>query len=218
MTDLPPDNPNPPIPPTPSDLHDAPTPQSAIPPPPSEPEAPNSPTATAPPKAPRPNQWATRWTAIRSGLSKATGHSPELTTNQQIPRRTFVSFTAFTLLGVAAWKSWFWVKDGVQSDGVQGALRKGLNVDDRIFKHTLSRNHLAKTYPISEAAKNVRYNSGLGLSTNGFDAAAWRLQVTTVDNRSPKPNSPSNSNASKAGARSPGGAAAVSVTSYNSTG
>lgn len=135
------------------------------------------------PAPPRPNHWVTRWTAIRSGVKKATGHSEALTPNQQITRRTFISFTAFTLLGVAAWKSWFWIKDGAQSDGVQGALRKGLNVDDRIFKHTLSRNHLAKTYPISEAAKNVRYNSGIGLSSNGFDPAAWRLQVTTVDNR-----------------------------------
>jgi hypothetical protein len=125
----------------------------------------------------------TRWAAIRSGVKKAAGHSPDLTPDQQINRRTFVSFTAFTLLGVAAWKSWFWIKDGAQSDGVQGALRKGLNVDDRVFRHTLSRNHLAKTYPISEAAKNVRYNSGIGLSTAGFDAAAWRLRVTTVDNR-----------------------------------
>jgi|HubBroStandDraft_1064217.scaffolds.fasta_scaffold210118_1 hypothetical protein len=160
MTDLPPDNPNttdganPPIQPTP------PVPPSA-------------------PKPPRPNRWA----ALRSGISKATGHSEELSPEKQITRRTFVSFTAFTLLGVAAWKSWFWIKDGAHSDGVQSVLRKGLNADDRIFKHTLSRNHLAKTYPISEAAKNVRYNANIGLSNTGFDPDAWRLQVTTADNR-----------------------------------
>jgi DMSO/TMAO reductase YedYZ molybdopterin-dependent catalytic subunit len=29
----------------------------------------------------------------------------------------------------------------------------------------------------------VRYNANIGLSNSGFDPAAWRLQVTTVDNR-----------------------------------
>ena len=82
MTD---DQPIPPIPPTPPDHP--------------EPPGPSGP--------PQPNHWVTRWTTIRSGLAKATGHSPELTPGQQITRRTFVSFTAFTLLGVAAWKSWF---------------------------------------------------------------------------------------------------------------
>lgn len=174
----PPNNPNAPTPPTLLDQtpQNRPTAQEQAPIPPTSPEHPE---ASDPPKVPRLNRWA----ALRTGISKATGHSEDLTPNQQITRRTFVSFTAFTLLGVAAWKSWFWIKDGMQSDGVQGALRKGLDIDDRIFKHTLSRNHLARTYPISEAAKNVRYNSGIGLSSNGFDAAAWRLELTTIDNR-----------------------------------
>jgi len=108
-------------------------------------------------------------------LTKAAGYSDDLTPEQQITRRTFVSFSAFALLGAAAWKSWFWIKDAVQSDGVQTPLRKVLNVDDKIFKHTLSPNHLAKTFPREQAAKNVRYNSGIGL---GADPATWRLQVT----------------------------------------
>jgi hypothetical protein len=202
MTD---DQPIPPIPPTPPDhpessdpaeqpdhaaAEDHPEPRDHIEPPVSaesqdqiERSVPALPRDHVEPSGPSGPLPLTRWAAIRSDVKKATGHSPDLTPDQQITRRTFVSFAAFTLLGVAAWKSWFWIKDGAQSDGVQGALRTGLNIDDRIFKHTLSRNHLAKTYPISEAAKNVRYNSGIGLSTAGFDAAAWRLQVTTVDNR-----------------------------------
>jgi len=108
-------------------------------------------------------------------LAKAAGHGDDLTPEQQITRRTFVSFSAFALLGAAAWKSWFWIKDAVQSDGVQTPLRKVLNGDDKIFKHTLSPNHLAKTWPREQAAKNVRYNSGIGLGAN---PATWRLQVT----------------------------------------
>jgi hypothetical protein len=94
--------------------------------------------------------------------------------NKEINRRTFVSFSVFTLLGAAAWKSWFLLKDSIQKDGVQSPLREALNVDDKIFKHTLSPGHLAPTYPRELAAKNVRYNSGIGL---GADPAQWRLEV-----------------------------------------
>jgi DMSO/TMAO reductase YedYZ molybdopterin-dependent catalytic subunit len=111
-------------------------------------------------------------------LTKATGHHKDLTTDQQITRRTFVSFSAFALLGAAAWKSWFLLKDAVHTSGVQTPLRKGLDLDDKLFKHTLSPNHLAKTYPKEQAAKNVRYNSGIGL---GADPATWRLQVTKAN-------------------------------------
>jgi DMSO/TMAO reductase YedYZ molybdopterin-dependent catalytic subunit len=120
---------------------------------------------------------------LRESFRKALGYSEQLTVQQQINRRTFVSFSAFFLLGATAWKSWFWVKDAAQSDGVQAPLRRGLNVDDKIFKHTLSPGHLAKTYPKSAAARNVRYNANIGLSPNGFDLEKWALKVTTADNR-----------------------------------
>lgn len=118
---------------------------------------------------------------IRS-LRKAAGYDDQLTPGQQITRRSFYSFGAFVLLGVAAWKSWFWLKDAGPSDGVQSPLRKGLNVNDKIWAPTLSKNHLAKTYPLSAASPHVRYNSGIGLAGTA-DPTAWRLQVTTLDNR-----------------------------------
>jgi hypothetical protein len=121
--------------------------------------------------------------ALREALLKAVGHSDQQSVEQQINRRTFIAFATWFTLGAAAWKSWFWIKDAVPSDGVQTPLRKALNVDDKIFKHAFSNDHMVKTYPKSAAARNVRYNSGIGLGTNGFDAAKWNLQVTTVDNR-----------------------------------
>jgi thiosulfate reductase cytochrome b subunit len=100
---------------------------------------------------------------------------------KEINRRTFFSFTVFTLLGAAAWKIWFGIKDASQSNGVQKPLRKVLDVDDKIFKPTLSDNHLAKTYSPAEAARNVRTNSNVGSNPHGFDPAAWRLEVQTLD-------------------------------------
>jgi DMSO/TMAO reductase YedYZ molybdopterin-dependent catalytic subunit/thiosulfate reductase cytochrome b subunit len=101
---------------------------------------------------------------------------------QQINRRTIVSFAAFSILGAAAWKSWFLIKDSAGSNGVQSPLRRGLDVDVKIFKHTLSDNHLVPTFPRTAAARNVRYNANVGLSTNGFDLNNWALQVTKSDN------------------------------------
>jgi DMSO/TMAO reductase YedYZ molybdopterin-dependent catalytic subunit len=135
---------------------------------------------------PMPNPQQAPKTPVRKrliqALRKAAGYSDQLTPEQQITRRSFVSFSAFLLLGAAAWKSWFWLKDAAESDGVQTPLRKGLNINDKIAAPTLSPNHLAKTYPLNAANPNVRYNSGVGLAGNP-DPAAWRLQVTTLDNR-----------------------------------
>ena len=119
---------------------------------------------------------------LRDSFRKAIGRDRSLPVQQQINRRTFVSFGAFFVLGAAAWKTWFWIKDSAASDGIQGPLRDGLNVDDKIFKHTLSPDHLVPTFPKTAAARNVRYNANVGLGTNGFDPAKWNLQVTKQDN------------------------------------
>ena len=119
--------------------------------------------------------------SIREKLRRATGHSEDLPIQKQINRRTFLSFATFFLLGAAAWKTWFGIKDAEQSDGVQKPLRKVLDADDKIFKPTLSDNHLAKTYPTSQAARNVRTNSNVGSQPHGFDPANWRLEVQTLD-------------------------------------
>ena len=121
--------------------------------------------------------------ALREAFLKAVGHSDQQSVEQQINRRTFIAFATWATLGAAAWKSWFWIKDAAPSDGVQTPLRKALNVDDKIFKHAFSNDHMVKTYPKSAAARNVRYNSGIGLITNTPDAAKWALTVNTADNR-----------------------------------
>jgi DMSO/TMAO reductase YedYZ molybdopterin-dependent catalytic subunit len=119
---------------------------------------------------------------LRESFRKAIGRDPAQPIQQQINRRTFVSFAAFFVLGAAAWKSWFWIKDAAHNDGVQGPLRNGLDIDDKIFKHTLSDNHLVPTFPKTAAARNVRYNANVGLGPNGFDLGKWTLQVTRNDN------------------------------------
>ena len=147
-------------------------------------EDPQSPDLTPEPvPSPRPIRPRPSRTALREALLKAVGHSDQQSVEQQINRRTFIAFATWATLGAAAWKSWYWIKDAVPSDGVQTPLRKALNVDDKIFKHAFSNDHLVKTFPKSAAARNVRYNSGIGLITNDPDAAKWVLSVTTAGSR-----------------------------------
>ncbi|HEV2354530.1 MAG TPA: hypothetical protein VGR89_09820, partial [Puia sp.] len=102
-------------------------------------------TSTPPPTSPPPRH------PLRESFRKAIGTSEELTPQQQINRRTFVSFASFFVLGAVAWKAWFFIKDAVPSDGVQGPLRKVLDADDKFFSHTLSPGHLAPTFPKTAA-------------------------------------------------------------------
>jgi DMSO/TMAO reductase YedYZ molybdopterin-dependent catalytic subunit len=130
-----------------------------------------------------PKQKPSPHSTLRDKLRRATGRSEDLPIQKQINRRSFLSFGVFLLLGAAAWKTWFGIKDAEQSDGVQKPLRKILDADDKIFKPTLSDNHLAKTYPTDQAARNVRTNSNVGSSPQTYDPATWRLEVQTLDNR-----------------------------------
>jgi DMSO/TMAO reductase YedYZ molybdopterin-dependent catalytic subunit len=86
-----------------------------------------------------------------------------------------------------ALKAWFLLKDQPRGrgtgDGVQEPLRTGLNAGEGVFKHTLSPDHLAPTYPRSAAATHVRSNGDVGMDPKHFDAATWKLMVTTADKR-----------------------------------
>jgi DMSO/TMAO reductase YedYZ molybdopterin-dependent catalytic subunit len=63
-----------------------------------------------------------------------------------------------------------------QVDQVQKTLRKGLEVNEKVFEKVYDTTHLAKTYPKSEAVKKVRVNGDVGLGSD-FDARAWQLKV-----------------------------------------
>ena len=93
---------------------------------------------------------------------------------------TILSFVIFFVafgLGVAAW---FWIKKLPSETGILGGtkmpLRKGLNFNEQIFGSLFSQNKLVKTYPVSQAVKQVRVNGNIGLK-QALDSAAWKLYV-----------------------------------------
>ena len=107
----------------------------------------------------------------------------ELTVQQKINRRTFLSFSAFTVLGVGAFQGWRWLYTSPEETagitaGARRPLRKAMNKTELVFRRLFSDNHLVKTYPKSMAAKKVRVNSDVGVEAGKkFDPVTWKLQV-----------------------------------------
>ena len=108
----------------------------------------------------------------------------ELTIEQKINRRNFLSFSVFTVFAAGAYEGWRWLyksPDEVAgiTAGAHKPLRKALNKTEIFFRRiAFSENHLVKTYPKEMAAKHVRVNSDIGIEAkNKFDTTHWTLQV-----------------------------------------
>ena len=107
----------------------------------------------------------------------------ELTTDQKIKRRNFISFAIFGAYAVSAYEGWRWLyKSPDETAGITAGahkpLRRALNKTELFFRRlTFNENHLVKTYPKSMAAKVVRHNSDIG-SEGKLPPENWKLQVT----------------------------------------
>jgi DMSO/TMAO reductase YedYZ molybdopterin-dependent catalytic subunit len=117
-------------------------------------------------------------------MKKPNKEKKELTIEQKINRRNFISFGTFTVLAAGAFEGWRWLYKSPDETagitaGAHAPLRKALNKTEIFFRRiAFSENHLVKTYPKSRAAKQVRVNSDIGVEAkNKFDPATWKLQV-----------------------------------------
>ncbi len=115
--------------------------------------------------------------------TKTTKEKKELTVEQQINRRNFISFAGFAVLAGSAFGGWRWLSNSPEETagitaGAKAPLRRALNNTELIFRNFFSSNHLVKTYPKSRAAKHVRVNSDIGIESNKkFDPATWKLEI-----------------------------------------
>lgn len=106
----------------------------------------------------------------------------ELTVEQKIKRRNFISFSTFFVLGGAAFSGWKWLYHSPEETagitaGARKPLRRALNKTELFFRKFYSNNHEVKTYPKSMAAKKVRVNSDIGIDDQGFKPESWKLAV-----------------------------------------
>jgi DMSO/TMAO reductase YedYZ molybdopterin-dependent catalytic subunit len=114
--------------------------------------------------------------------------SKKTLTDQQINRRTFISFVTFTGLSAGAYFSWRWLytsplETRTVTAGAHRPLRRALNKTEIAVRRLFyNENHLVKTYPKSMAAKKVRVNSDIGIEAEKpFDIAAWTLHIKKQD-------------------------------------
>ena len=110
-------------------------------------------------------------------LSNLFTKNDQLSVDQVIIKRTVISFFFFFILAAGAFLGWKWLRNQPPTaDGTSKSLRNVLNINESVFRGLLSNNNLAKEYPVSAAVKNARVNGNAGMS-DGFDPAAWKMQV-----------------------------------------
>jgi hypothetical protein len=97
-----------------------------------------------------------------------------IATRGQIFRKTLLAFLVFGLLIGGGYWLFRGILNAPKEAGVQAPLRKMLRANEALFSKAQSPSRLAKTYPKSAAAKQVRVNGRLGLSAAD---TAWRLKV-----------------------------------------
>ncbi|HXR84357.1 MAG TPA: molybdopterin-dependent oxidoreductase [Hanamia sp.] len=98
-----------------------------------------------------------------------------LISEKNLRTKTIIAFIVFIVAIIAAIFFWKWLHHQPQIADVPKPLREVLSLNEKVFSKTLSNNHLVKTYPASAAAKNVRFNGDVGLTSN-LDSA-WKLKV-----------------------------------------
>ncbi|SEL78510.1 Oxidoreductase molybdopterin binding domain-containing protein [Chitinophaga rupis] len=109
-------------------------------------------------------------------------NKPELTVQQKINRRNFISFTTFFVVGGALFGGWKWLYHAPEETpgitaGASKPLRRALNKTELFFRRIFSNNHPVKTYPKRMAAKQVRVNGDIGIDDKGFNPQTWQLAV-----------------------------------------
>ncbi len=95
---------------------------------------------------------------------------------QQVRRRTIRSFILFFMCIGAGLLAFRWLYHTPDAAGVHAPLRKGYEMNEKIFGGTFNKYDLVKTFPLSAAVKNVRVNGDVGMGNN-FDVSTWRMHL-----------------------------------------
>src|SRR6266487_7004498 len=99
-----------------------------------------------------------------------------LISSKKLRRKTIFSFAVFFIMLIAAVVTWKWLQRQPEEQGALKPLRKVLNYNESFFGNFFSNDHLAKTFPLSAAVKNVRVNGSEGMSED-FDPSKWKLHL-----------------------------------------
>ncbi|MBC8156288.1 MAG: molybdopterin-dependent oxidoreductase, partial [Bacteroidetes bacterium] len=106
-------------------------------------------------------------------------HKPlreELTTDQQIRRRTLKAMLGFGVASLVPVGVWQWVRSQPNAAGIPAPLRSLLNTNEKIANVYFSPTHLAPTYPANRAANPPRTNGMDGLRSP-VERAGYHLTI-----------------------------------------
>ena len=111
-------------------------------------------------------------------MSKNGAKSTKLTTiEQEIRRRTFISFLVFfSCLTAGGVLFAMLYNQPASADEVQPTLRKGLEANEKFFSLFYSRKRESKVFTKSSAETKVRVNGDVGMDGE-LDTATWRLKI-----------------------------------------
>ncbi len=105
-------------------------------------------------------------------------------TNKLIRRKTILSFTIFIMGFAIAVIAWKWLGNQPLDNEQPQALRKVLEINEKVNEKFFSKKNLAKEYSKSAAAKKVRVNGNIGLGDD-FSPLLWLLTVSRHNNNKP---------------------------------
>jgi DMSO/TMAO reductase YedYZ molybdopterin-dependent catalytic subunit len=101
----------------------------------------------------------------------------ERAVQKEIRRRTLISFAVFFVCLVIGGLLFAWLYNQPQdADGVQPTLRKGLQMNEKLFSLFYSKTRDAKHFKRADAVNEVRVNGDAGMD-GVLDTATWRLKV-----------------------------------------
>jgi hypothetical protein len=104
--------------------------------------------------------------------------------NRIIRRKTMLSFTVLFAGFAFAFLGWNWLNNQPKDNEQPKPLRTVLNGNEKVNALFFSNKHLAKRYPKTAAAKEVRVNGDLGMNED-FDPELWVLTINKHNNNMP---------------------------------
>lgn len=101
----------------------------------------------------------------------------ELTPDGELRRRTIRAVVGFGLAGLVPFGVWKWLKSSPTDAGIRQPLREVLRLNARVGSALFSPDHLAPTFPLAMAARNVRVNGREGLRSPVAGADTYAIRV-----------------------------------------
>ena len=105
----------------------------------------------------------------------------ELTTDQQIRRKTVKAFIGFGIASLVPLGVWKWINSSPKLNNALAPLRKTLEFNEKITGKLLANSNLAPTFPLSQAQKKVRVNGAVGLMDS--IVSDYKVKIESGENK-----------------------------------